>query len=190
MANTFDTAGLFLVSTLFDLYLFVLALRLMLVWARADYYNPLSQFVIKLTQWIINPLRKIIPNVKNIELSTVIVFLLFEMIKFYLIFLLTQGMPKPLGVLILSIADGLKTLLNIFFYAILAQAVLSWIHSPYSPIRNMLNQITYPLMRPFQRLIPPIAGMDISPIPVMIVLQLLIIILVTPLLGFGMRLAF
>lgn len=186
--NTFNDAGIFLVSTLFDLYLSVLIIRLILVWVRTDYYNPISQFVIKLTKFLVNPVRRIIPNIANIELSCLVIFLLIELLKFFLICLMTFGLPHITGLLILAFASGLKLFLSIFFYAILITAILSWIHAGYSPVMQVAMQITAPILRPLQRLIPPIAGFDISPIPAMLILQFCII-LISPLFVIGMQYA-
>lgn len=186
--NTLDSAMLFLVSTVFDLFLLILALRIVLVGVRADYYNPLSQIIVKLTKWFINPLRKIIPNVAHIELSTLLVFFVIELIKFFIICLLTAGIAHVDGLIILALADGIKLFINIFFYAILIMAILSWVHSGYSPIMQTLMQITTPIIRPFRRIIPPISGFDVAPIPAMITLQLLVI-LMSPLFVLGTQLA-
>ena len=188
--SVFDSAGLFLITTLFDLVSFIFILRIVLVWARADYHNPISQFVYKLTQFIIGPLRRVVPNYKNIEFASVIIVIVLAMVKYSLLGLLLFGRAHPAGLVILASADILKSVLNLFFYAILLQAIMSWVQSGYSPILYLLNQITLPLMRPFQRIIPPISGMDITPIPVMILLQLMIIVVVMPLFNLGQNLAF
>jgi YggT family protein len=191
MPNPFSTAGLFLVNIIFDLYLLTLMVRLILFWARANYFNPVTQVILKLTNPIIIPIRRIIPNIKNLETSTLVVLLLLEIIKYSLIGLITIGFPDSvLGLLVLSFADCLKLLVNTFFYAILLQAIMSWVRAGYSPVSELLSLITRPLMRPFQRLIPPVGGMDISPIPVMILLQLMVIVLVNPLLSIGTTMAF
>lgn len=190
MLNTANNAGIFLINTLFDLYLFILVIRLILCWVRADYFNPLSQFVIKLTQPIIVPLRRFIPTYSGIEFSTLIVIILLGMLKFLLISVMVFGLPNLIGICIMSLADALKLVLNVFFYAILLQAILSWVQPGYSPMARVLAQITTPIMRPFQRFIPPVGGFDISPIPALILLQLLIIILVNPLTLFGSEIAF
>ncbi|MDR3478220.1 MAG: YggT family protein [Gammaproteobacteria bacterium] len=188
--NTFANASIFLISTLFDLITFLFIARVVLVAIRADYYNPISQFVNKLTQSIVSPLRRFIPNYKNIELASVVIILVLAMLKFCLLGLILFGHANPIGLFVLASADFLKSILNLFFYAILLQAIMSWIQSGYSPVANLLNQITTPLMRPFQRIIPPIGGMDITPIPVMILLQLLLIVIVAPLFTVGQGLAF
>lgn len=190
MPNPIHNATIFLITTLFDLYLFVLMVRVILVHARADYFNPLSQFVVKLTQPIINPLRRILPNVAHFELASIFLILALEVLKFFLISIMVTGVPHITGLLILAIGDAAKILLNTFFYAILFQVLLSWIQPGYSPVGRVLSLITSPIMKPIQRIVPPIGGMDISPIPALIILQLLMILVITPLLNVGLRMSF
>jgi YggT family protein len=190
MSGTFNNASFFLIDTLFDAYIFILLVRIILAFVRADYFNPMTQFFIKLTQPIVGPLRRMLPNYKNFELSSVFLVLVLEAIKFILLAMLIKNFPNLGGILILSVADALRSLLNIFFYAILLQAIMSWLQQGYSPAGELLNRITMPIMRPFQRLIPTIGGIDITPIPVMIILRLLIIVLVSPLFAIGQVMAF
>lgn len=189
MPENIRAALLFLITTVFDLYLFVLIIRLTLAFVRADYFNPLTQFIVKLTKPLIDPLRKIIPNIGRIETASIVMLIVVALFKFFLIACLSLGVPHFLGLLVLSIADILKIFLYMFFYAILFQALLSWIQ-PYSPLNAILYRLTSPIMRPLQRLIPPVGGFDLSPIPALIGLQLLIILLVTPISSLGMQLAF
>jgi YggT family protein len=190
MSGPFSNAAIFLVNTLFDLYVFILGIRIILVWSRVNYFNPVSQFIVKLTGFIITPIRRILPNVLHIELATLLFMFIIEMVKFALIGFVSLGTPQIEGLIILAIADMLKTILTIFFYAILLQAVLSWIRPGPSPLNELLTQMTNRILRPIQRVIPPVGGFDISPIPALIGFQLLIILVVTPLFTLGLRLAF
>ncbi|MDR3490454.1 MAG: YggT family protein [Gammaproteobacteria bacterium] len=190
MFSSINAAGSLIINTLFDLYIFVLLIRIILVAIRVDYYNPISQFVVKLTQPIVNPVRKFIPNYKNIEISTVILVLVFEFIKFLLLGILFVGMPNVIGIFLIAFADALQFSLNIFFYAILIQAVMSWIQPGNTPITQILTRMTDPLMRPAQRIIPLVGGIDITPIPVMLGLRLIIILVALPLLNIGQTIAF
>ena len=185
----FSEGMLFLVNTLFDIYLFILIVRVILGYVRSDYFNPITQFVVRMTDFIVKPLRRIIPNFHGVELSSVLLIILLELIKFLLISALTFGLPNIGGLIILAFGDMLAMFIRVFIYAIILQAIISWVQ-PQSPINYTLYQFTSPIMRPFQRLIPPIGGFDISPIPAIIVLQLLIIILVNPIMELGTRGAF
>jgi YggT family protein len=190
MPDPIHTAELFLVNTVFDLYIFVLMVRILLVAVHADFFNPLSQFIIKLTKGLIVPLRRIIPNFKNIELATVLVLLILESVKFFLLGIIAENDINMAGIVVLACADALKTLVNLIFYAILIQAIMSWINQGYSSISAILAKITGPIMRPFRRTIPPIGGIDISPIAVMVVLQLIIILFISPLVSMGWQMAY
>lgn len=190
MLSAYNTAALFLINTLFDLYIFVWILRVIFIWIHADYFNPVSQLVIKLTQPIAKPLRRVLPMISGVEWGSILMIVLLELCKFLLSGLITVGFPNLAGLILLSMADMLKATVNVFFYAILLQAILSWVHTGYSPIHQLLNQLTAPVLRPFQRVIPPVAGFDISPIPALITLQLLIILLVNPLQSTGIGMAF
>lgn len=189
MPDTIRTALLFLITTLFDIYLFILMVRIILVWVGANYFDPIVQFIAKSTDFLIKPLRRVIPNVYKIETSSILILFLIEILKFLLISLLSFGMPSVIGLIIMAFGDALKILFLTFFYAILLQAILSWMQ-PNSAINRTLFLFTSPVMRPFQKLIPPVSGIDISPIPALIILQLMIIILVNPILALGLSLAF
>jgi len=189
MYSSFQEGLIFLISTLFDLFLFVLVVRLILAWSHVNYFDPITQFVTRITNFIIKPLRRVIPNIGRLETSTLVVIVCMEIAKFLLVSLLSYGMPNIAGLMLLASADTLKLLIQFFIYAIIIQAIMSWVQ-PHSPMMQTLYKVTLPVMRPVQRIVPPIGGMDISPIPALIGLQLLIIVLVNPLMGVASGLAF
>jgi YggT family protein len=181
-------ALLFLTNAAFDFYLFILALRLVLVFVGSNYFEPITQSVIKLTQPVVNPLRRYIPNVGRFETATIVIIFVLEIIKFFLVSMLKYGLPNVLGLFFLSLGDVLHFIIQIFFYAIILQAIISWLQ-PFSPINRLLYQITAPIMQPLRRYIPPVGGFDITPIPALIILQLLLIIIVMPLMNLGWGIA-
>ncbi|HSW71556.1 MAG TPA: YggT family protein [Gammaproteobacteria bacterium] len=190
MTEALVNALIFLISTLADLYVFILIARIILVWVHADYYNPMAKFIAKFTDCSVLPIKRFVHNIKDLELATVLLIILIEILKFFLIGLLSYGFPHLVGLVLLAFSDTLKLVINVFFYAILIEIILSWFpHSP-SDIYKLLAIITAPIMRPIRRYIRPIHGFDISPIPVLIGLQLIIIIFVDPLYAAGMQLAF
>lgn len=189
MSDSIRTGLLFLINTLFNLYLFIFIVRIILVYIGANYYDPVTQFVVKLTDFLVKPLRRYLPNFRGFELSSIVIVIVLELIKFILISLLSFGFPNVIGLFMLVFCDILKLIIETFFYAILLQAVLSWFQSG-SPIVYTLAQFTAPILRPFQRIIPPVSGIDISPIPALIALQLLIIVLINPLMATSMGVAF
>lgn len=189
MSDTLRGALIFLITTVFDLYLFVLTIRLILAWVNADYFHPATQFIVKCSNFLIVPLRKYIPNFKRLETVTLLCIIVISVIKFFLISLLSFGMPNILGLLVLALSDAIKLILETFFYAILLQAILSWLQ-PGSPIARVLDKFTSPIMYPLQRIIPTISGVDISAIPALIIIQLLLIVVVKQLIYIGWRIAF
>lgn len=176
---------LFLITTVGDLYLFVLAIRVLLAYSGANYYDPVTQFIVRCTDFLVVPLRRVIPNIRGIEVSTLVIIFAIEYIKYTLISSITFGGFSPVALLIVAFADSLKLFLLTYFYAIILQAILSWVQ-PGSPVIVQLYRITAPIMRPIQRLVPNVGGIDISPIPAMILLQLTIILVVNPLMAVGL----
>ena len=165
---------IFLIETLFDLYIIVLMLRFILQQVRADFYNPISQFIVKATAPVLNPARKVIPGFGGIDLATIIVVVAFMALKIFLIALLSGYSPTLLALLLTGIRDFITLALNIFIFAIVVQAILSWINpDPYSPISGILFNITRPVLTPFRRLIQPIGGLDLSPLVALIALMFL-----------------
>jgi YggT family protein len=189
MPSAISSALLFLINTLFDLYLFILVVRLILVWVGANYYDPITQFIVKMTDTLVKPIRRRIPNINRFETATFLLLIGFESIKYLLVALLSVGMPNIIGLLLLSCGDIIRLIIQIFFYAIILQAILSWIQ-PNGFSSYFLTQFTSPIMRPIQRFVPPVGGFDITPIPALILLQLLLILLVNPLMTMGMVAAF
>lgn len=180
-------AGVFLVQTLFDFYLFFLLLRLILQYLRVDYYHPFTQFIVKITNPVVVPLRRVIPGYWGIDFATVCVIFIVSLIKFILIaFMNVHHFPNVFGLIILSFGDLIGLAIKLYFYAILASVILSWLApQTHSPIIDIISRLTEPLLRPARKIIPPIGGFDISPIPVLIVLQILIILISAPLMTMG-----
>jgi len=155
----------FLINILLDLYIIVLMLRFILQQVRADFYNPLSQFIVKVTAPVLNPARRLIPSVGGIDAATIIVIVLFIIIKNFIVLLLSGYTPSLITLLLMGINDFITLALNIFIFAIIIQAILSWINpDPYNPVAGVLFSITRPVLQPVRRWIKPIEGLDLSPL--------------------------
>lgn len=173
----------FLISTLFSLYIVAVMLRFLLGAVRADFYNPVSQFLVRITNPVLLPLRKVIPSIGKFDTAAVIIMLTLQYLALLFIALLRGG-GVPFGALvILSLAQLVALAINIFMIAIIAQVILSWINpGVYNPASALLVHLTAPILRPIQQLLPPISGIDLSPLFALIGLQLLKM-LVIPLLN-------
>lgn len=175
--NAMSSALLYLINTVFDLYLIVLSVRLILAWERANAANPIIQFVLTVTNPIVGSLRRVIPSKGKLELATLLAIILLEILKFLIISMLFANILRFDLLLLLSLLATIKLILNTFFFSILFYAILSWVNASTSPIGEVLFYLSEPILRPFRRIIPRISGFDISPIPALIILQLLIILL-------------
>lgn len=176
-------AGVFLIETLFGLYMLIVMLRFLLQVVRADFYNPLSQFVVKATNPVLIPLRRVIPGLGGIDVSALIVLLVLAVVKMWLIAQLVGASPSLAGLTTSGVAEVVSLALNVFFFSILIQVILSWLNQGggYNPIVGLLHSLNEPLLRPARRLMPPISGFDLSPIVVMVGIQLANILIVAPL---------
>lgn len=184
-------AGIFLVNTVFGLYILLVALRFLLQCVRADFYNPISQFLVTFTNPPLRFLRRFIPGFAGIDWPSLLLMLALQSLELVITGLLGAGqIPALPGLLVLSIAALLKLFIYIFFFAIFIQIIISWV-SPgaYNSATVILSRLTDPLLRPARRLIPPISGLDLSPMVVIVALQLMIILFIKPLTYLGYSLS-
>jgi YggT family protein len=177
-------ALIFLVKTVFGLFTIALLLRFYIQWARAAYRNPLSEFLGALTDFIVRPARRVIPGLWGLDLATLVTAWLVQFLELSLV-LQISGAPVGAGaggiiagLALLSIVTIVKLGLYIIIAVVVCQVVVSWVN-PYTPVAPLLNSMTRPLLRPFQRLIPAIANVDLSPLVLIIVCQLLIMLPIT-----------
>lgn len=179
-------AATFLVETAFGLYILIVMLRFLFQWVRADFYNPVSQFLVKVTSVPLKPLRRVIPGFRGIDLAAVALMLALQLIELWLVYgLLGQPRQFP-GLLVQSVAALLKLGIWVFIVSILIQVVISWVNpGAYNPVVSLLYRLNEPLLAPARRLIPPISGLDLSPIAVFIGLQLALMLVVAPIWDLG-----
>lgn len=174
----------FLVRTLFDLYILAVMLRFLLQWVRADFYNPICQFLVKATNPPLRPLRRIIPGWGGIDIASVILMLVLQVVALLLVALIRGIEPSVGPVAVLAVVELVSLLLNVFLVTIIVQAILSWINpGHYHPITDLLYSLNEPLLRPARRILPPISGLDLSPLVVLILIQLTKMLVIPPLLG-------
>ncbi len=174
MSALTEIAG-YLLQTLLSLYLMAMLLRFLLQLVRADFYNPISQFLVRITNPVLIPLRRVIPGVGGVDVASLLLALALQMLAIALILLLNGIAPPNVFTLALWGAIGVIGLLvNIYFFALLAMIILSWV-APGSqhPAIYLLHQLTEPVMAPFRSLLPPMGGLDLSPILVFILINVI-----------------
>ncbi len=168
-------AGIYVVRTLFGLYIWIVLLRFLLQLARADFYNPISQAIAKVTDPALAPLRRLIPQVAGVDICSLILAVIVQIAAICLVYLL-YGQTVPSFILVIgwSLVGLLSVVLNIYFFALLIVIILSWIAPNSShPGALLVYQITEPIMRPARNLIPAIGGLDLSPIFIFIAINLI-----------------
>lgn len=172
----------FLIQVLFGLYLLAVLLRFLLQLFRADFYNPLSQFIIKITGPVLRPLRRIIPAVGKIDTASLVLLWLLQALELALIALIL-GFQNLLWSLLWAIPELVALCINLFLIVILIQVILSWVTpgGARHPASGLLYALSEPLLRPARRLLPPLSGLDFSPLVVMVGLVLLRMLLLPPL---------
>lgn len=173
-----QSALIFLVKTIADLYLLTFLLRFIMQWVRASYHNPLAQFVLKVTSPLVVPARRVLPSVAGLDTPTLVVLFVLECAVTWVLLQLVGATPS-VGQLLLYAALRLVAL-TLWFYtiALFAYVLLSWVGDRgRNPVGAVLVDIVEPALRPMRRLLPPIGGLDLSPLVVILLLQAALIAL-------------
>ena len=170
-----NTAAVYVLQTLGSLYLLIVLMRFVLQLVRANFYNPICQFIVKATQPLLKPLRRIIPSVFGLDMSSLVLAILVQMALMALTLLLTYGTTgNPLQLVIWSLIGVTALFLKIFFFALIISVILSWVApGSHNPGAELVNQICEPALAPFRRILPSMGGLDISPILAFMVLKLI-----------------
>lgn len=174
MGSALGDTGIMLVNTLINLYLFVLMLRFLLHASRADYYNPISQAIVKVTSPVVGPVQRLLRPAGPIDIATLVVALAFKMAGIALICMAIFGFPPISLLAIAALAGVVNAILKIYFFAMIIMIILSWV-APQSghPGALLVFQITEPVMAPVRRVIPAIGMIDLSPIVVFLLINVL-----------------
>lgn len=184
----FSQAGVFLVGVVFYLYTLVVLLRFLLQWVRADFYNPISQFTVRATNPVLAPMRRVIPGFGGVDVAALVLMLALKVLELVLIGALGGGMPAGGGLLLVAVAELINMTINLFIFTILVEVVISWVNPGlYNPVMALVYRLNEPLVRPARRILPPMGGLDLSPLVVLIALQLAKILVVAPILGMAGR---
>jgi len=171
-----NTAAVYILQTLGSLYLLIVLLRFILQLVRADFYNPLSQFIVRATQPLLKPLRRIIPGFAGLDLSSLVLAILVQLLLMIVtLVLMGYGVGDYLlQLLVWSVISVTSLFLKVFFFALIVSVILSWVApGSHNPGAQLVNQICEPLLMPFRRFLPNLGGLDISPIFAFIALKLL-----------------
>jgi YggT family protein len=183
MGSSYLTDPLVLIiEALSSLYILAVLMRFLLQWCGADFYNPISQFLVKVTQPPLRLMRRYIPPIGKIDTSSLILMLALQMLANFLIGLL-QGATLGIGALtVIAIMELINLLFNVFIFSIIARAILSWVNpGRFDAASSILYSLTEPLLNIFRRIIPDLGGIDLSPLAALLFLQVARMIILPPL---------
>lgn len=187
MYNPLQNAAIFLLNTALGIYITLVLLRLLLQILRADFYNPICQFIVKITNPVLVPLRKFIPGLFGIDFAAVILLFLLQFILLSGLHFIISGSMFNLsigvfsGLVILAFGKLLSLTLSVFTFSIFIYVIISWFPSAtQNPIFPLIYTLCYPILAPIKRKITPVAGLDLSPLIALILLQLTKYIIIEP----------
>ena len=182
-SSYFSNPAIFLVETVFNLYVLAVMLRFLLQWVNADFYNPISQFLVRITHPPLRLLRRAIPSIGHIDTASVVFMLALQMLLGFLIFSLKGMSVSPVALFVWALVEIFSLLINVFVFAILIRVILSWVNpASYNAAVMLVNNLTDPMLQVVRNIIPAIGGIDLSPLVVLIALQLIKMVLFPPLL--------
>ncbi|MGO4998009.1 YggT family protein [Oceanisphaera sp. W20_SRM_FM3] len=163
----------YLINTLCDLYLMIVLLRIWLQLVRADFYNPVSQFVLKITNPVLTPLRRFIPGFFGIDIAALLLAFLIVALKLTLLNALLSETSLGFYWLLLILLTVVKKAGTLLFWILITRALLSWVSQGNNPVEYLMFQLTEPVLKPIRRIVPAIGGLDLSMLVFFILLQVL-----------------
>lgn len=176
--NVLQQIGAFLIETLFSLYIGAVVLRMLLGYARANFYNPLSQFLVKVTDPVIVPMRRFIPSIGRLDTSAIVLAFGLTIIKLALLSLIILGIVNPISVVFSAIIDLAQLVVWIYIISLIVQAIMSWVGSAHGNyITPLIQSLTSPLLTPIRNIIPSSGVIDWSPFIAILLLNILLIII-------------
>ena len=168
----------FILDTLMTLYAAVLLLRLILQMVRGDFRNPIARAIVQVTNPVVLPLRKLLPPLGKLDTATIAAIVLATLLKLWILSLLFGVVPGPALLLRRTLVDLIQLVLQTYLFSIVLNAILSFVApGNYSPAQSLLSSICDPVLNPFRRIIPPIGGLDLSPLWAIIAIQALLLLL-------------
>ena len=192
------TPLMLVINTLFDLYVLMVLLRFLLQMLRADFYNPVSQFIVRVTTPPLRILRRVIPSIGGQDTSSIVLCLILIYAKFMLMRALSipavhiSSVMAPIsgvsyvGLFVFCIADLVALTMTVFMIAIIIQVVLSWIApGSYNPMIGLVHRLSEPVLRPIRKIIPAVGGLDLSPLFAILIIMVAKLLIVPPIVLLG-----
>ncbi len=186
LGSYLSDAALFLVDTILGIYILLVLIRFLLQLVRADFYNPISQFIVRATNPPLVRLHRFIPGLWGVDLAALLLLIAMEAIRISFTAMLLGYIPRLAGIIFLSLGELARLAVYTIIFSIFIRALLSWFSSElHHPLKKLLHSFTEPMLRPVRRIVPAGSGIDISPIVVFIALTLVLKLFVNPLIDLG-----
>ena len=172
----FGQIGVYLVETIFGFFVLLLLARFHFQWLRVPFRNPVGEFVLATTSWMVMPARRVVPGLAGLDLATLLLAWTLQSLCIWAIAAMKGVDPHFVDVVARAALDLLRYSLYILVFAIIVQVVFSWIN-PYAPMAPVFNAMTGPFLRPLRRFIPPLGNVDLTPLVLLVIIQILLIVL-------------
>ncbi|WP_250656410.1 YggT family protein [Alkalimarinus coralli] len=174
MDSLLSEIGLMFINLFFGLYLLVILLRFLFQLVRADFYNPISQFILKATNPLLMPIRRVVPGIGGVDTSSLLLALAVQMLGALLAILISGGAIDPIKLVIWSVLLILNLFLQIYFFSLIIMVIVSWIApQSHNPAIILIHQLLAPVTNPIRKMLPDMGGIDISPIFVFFIIMIL-----------------
>jgi YggT family protein len=165
--------GVFLVDAVASFFVFVLLARFHFQWLRVPFRNPIGEFVLATTTFMVLPVRRVIPGLAGLDLATLLLAWLVQGTSLWIQTEIVGAEISAMALAAIAAVDLLRYSLYILVFAVIVQAVLSWVN-PYTPVAPAFDTITRPFLRPLRRFVPPLGGVDLTPLILLVILQVLL----------------
>jgi len=168
--------GVYLVDTVFAFFVMLLLARFHFQWLRVPFRNPVGEFVLATTSWLVMPVRRVIPGLAGLDTATLLLAWLLQCLAIWIKAAIVGAEPSLLAIAGIALLDLLRLSLYLLVFAIIVQVIFSWIN-PYAPMAPVFNAMTAPFLRPLRRFIPPLGNVDLTPLVLLVLIQILLIVL-------------
>jgi len=169
----FAQIGVFLIDAVAGFFVFVLLARFHFQWLRVPFRNPVGEFVLATTNFMVVPVRRVVPGLAGLDLGTLLLAWAVQALGLWLQAQIVGSEPPFVNLALVALVDLLRYSVYILMFAVIVQAVLSWVN-PYTPVAPAFDTITRPFLRPLRRFIPPLGGVDLTPLILLVGLQVLL----------------